>query len=398
MNGSRSPIDDASPLEDKDESCSTVHKDTRVIPTGEASEQKFHCGCSAIGDWLVEPSNGNVVWIIITALACAAVQLSLRYNTDWENKLPIWRQYSIREATLQVMNTTLGMCAFSLHPGVFLDTCYLCCAQHKLVKRHPSYTQGVGHVAGILCLYSLGILVQYAACFLMWTVREENRPEGLLAVFTPIFVASILVAKAWELARNETSETSEEEEPTSKIAKLGNWLVRWRHMMLVSMALVVVICGALLFFAMINVLKLKNETEKIAFIEVNSQILNAVFTILALSNQPARILDTFYFFANAVRRLHKRHAWYQPESFPEQRRQLATVLLLLQLNCIFQYLMDLAMWGWPHPSRPTWMVYLFLPLGMLTGMLAGILEGRYAKAHVEPAHAENPPTIVQEMP
>lgn len=60
----------------------------------------------------------------------------------------------------------------------------------------------------------------------------------------------------------------------------------------------IVISGAILFMVMVGMVKITPKSQSDLWIEVNSQILNGIFTLLALSTHPLRIYYLFLYFHN----------------------------------------------------------------------------------------------------
>ena len=141
------------------------------------------------------------------------------------------------------------------------------------------------------------------------------------------------------------------------------------------------------------------------WMEVNSQILNGLFTLAALINQPSRCTQLFLLFthpaalglgvgARVGAKIVQRHGQEQGQGqgdgvlFPAphlNRAQRLRVLLLLNLNCIAQYPITAVHWCFRPEGlggrRPPLVLALCLPLSFGAAIAAGVLEARYKGQH-----------------
>eukprot|EP01123_Difflugia_compressa_P015418 TRINITY_DN8635_c0_g1_i1.p1 TRINITY_DN8635_c0_g1~~TRINITY_DN8635_c0_g1_i1.p1 ORF type:complete len:196 (-),score=33.67 TRINITY_DN8635_c0_g1_i1:97-615(-) len=120
-----------------------------------------------------------------------------------------------------------------------------------------------------------------------------------------------------------------------------------------------------------------DEEYKFWFLEVNSQILNALFTLAAFYNHPTRVANAILLIDCKFDLLKFSFPW----SSPSREGQLWSVIIFLNLNCIFQYGMAMGMWGWAGvpQERPVWIVAVFLPLSFLCAIVAGVLDMMFQK-------------------
>lgn len=143
--------------------------------------------------------------------------------------------------------------------------------------------------------------------------------------------------------------------------------------------LIVVVSGAILFMFLVGMVSFEKEKKNELWIEVNSQILNACFTLAALMNHPIRFY-LLYLFLHSPQKLGRRISWFSiyPDSSDAERRSLEKKMIILltlfHLNCFFQYPITFAMWNYHYTQRPNWIVPLFLPLSFLCGFGAGIFH------------------------
>ncbi|KAJ6190940.1 hypothetical protein N7519_000961 [Penicillium mononematosum] len=176
----------------------------------------------------------------------------------------------------------------------------------------------------------------------------------------------------------------------------------------------VVAWGAMLFFLLLNVGSMSKERKEI-WIEIDSQILNALFCLTSWGLAPWRIRDTYWLlmwhFGSAkasnksITQLAKRNSsWYRmrnpnfEESSYDQMAARETltgkvapptktwkmdfVVINMLLNSLFQVGMAAFMWAYNRHTRPAYGVGLFIGLGCFSSLLAGIMswwEGRKVK-------------------
>jgi len=172
--------------------------------------------------------------------------------------------------------------------------------------------------------------------------------------------------------------------------------------MILYLCLTVVATGACVFMALVGMVTFKTAAEKTFFIEVNSQILNTIFTLAAISNHPLRFRDLLLFIHSQNTKIPEKaeysediiqinYPWYSAST----KGNLLTVLLLLNLNCLAQYPICVAMWGYPPETRNNYIIGVCLPVSFIAGTIGGILNGVYSKRfkhlHVNerrPSHVE----------
>ncbi|KAN0063463.1 hypothetical protein ACQY0O_003910 [Thecaphora frezii] len=79
------------------------------------------------------------------------------------------------------------------------------------------------------------------------------------------------------------------------------------------------------------------------------------------------------------RRLQRTQPWYRPEATVTRRAfpigTAMVVMLLLDMNSVFQCLLCAAMWGYAshYRDRPAWMTAVLIVLSFLCGIVAGVL-------------------------
>uniref|UniRef100_A0A6U7T7I7 Uncharacterized protein n=1 Tax=Eutreptiella gymnastica TaxID=73025 RepID=A0A6U7T7I7_9EUGL len=159
--------------------------------------------------------------------------------------------------------------------------------------------------------------------------------------------------------------------------RIGQWLpqaLRWicaspLHMVISILGLVVFVSGAIVFMAMVGMIRFPDEGTKTLVVEINSQILTAIFFLTAVVKHPHRLRWLW---------LWSRHSQSPtllktfPGAYTRAKRTLL-VLTLQQVNCWATYAVAAAMWGWGPESRPTWMVFMFMPVAMIAGTAADLM-------------------------
>jgi hypothetical protein len=182
----------------------------------------------------------------------------------------------------------------------------------------------------------------------------------------------------------------------------------------------IVAWGAMLFFLELGAAPAMNHPSKDAinsprkiWLEIDSQILNALFCVTGFGLAPWRFRDLYWLiqarhFRNkhAMKRLCKQNqpwfrppAWYHPddeESGEEEKRltftgevapptkiwKLSFVVWMMVMNTLLQGVLSGFMWGYNRINRPSWATGTFIGLGCAVSLLAGLMmwwEGRKVK-------------------
>uniref|UniRef100_H3GYG2 Uncharacterized protein n=1 Tax=Phytophthora ramorum TaxID=164328 RepID=H3GYG2_PHYRM len=181
---------------------------------------------------------------------------------------------------------------------------------------------------------------------------------------------------------------------------------------------VIVVSGAILFMVMVGMVSVGDKDVKDDWIEVNSQILNGVFTWMALTNHPfflyrlvmtLRVLGIRRRNWVATRDQRGHAARYLSHHFPlvfvdtkvaidhkvttteaqddgevylladkedveavddvayvrGDAENLRNTFVMLNWNCLFQYPITAVMWAYTADSRPGFVIGVFLPLSFL---------------------------------
>lgn len=143
------------------------------------------------------------------------------------------------------------------------------------------------------------------------------------------------------------------------------------------------------------------------WLEISSQILNALFCVTGFGLAPWRFRDFYWMVRsvhwhdqNAMRRLFNQNkAWFRPPVWftevegekptftgerapPTAMWKLAFTVDMMVLNTLLQAVLCFFMWHYNRLDRPTWATGTFIALGCGVAMFAGIMswwEGRKVK-------------------
>ncbi|KAJ8097757.1 hypothetical protein POJ06DRAFT_259958 [Lipomyces tetrasporus] len=103
------------------------------------------------------------------------------------------------------------------------------------------------------------------------------------------------------------------------------------------------------------------------WIEIDSQVLNALFCITGFGLMPQRTKHLYFLIRGQLGnqetanvRLRKRYPWYVPS---RNWWALAAVLYLYELNSCFQVVMAAGMWVYNRHNRPPWLTGMTIGLG-----------------------------------
>ncbi|KAF7907791.1 hypothetical protein BELL_0454g00030 [Botrytis elliptica] len=185
----------------------------------------------------------------------------------------------------------------------------------------------------------------------------------------------------------------------------------------------IVAWGAMLFFLLLDAApamdhpdKDSNDSPRKKWLEIDSQILNALFCVTGFGLAPWRFRDLWNLLQvrfgknkKAMKRLAKQNeswfrpgAWYTdslrdeneenavsiPATFtgevapPTSLWKLSFVVWMMVLNTLFQGVLAGFMWGYNRINRPSWATGTFIACGCAVSLFAGIMmwwEGRKVK-------------------
>jgi MFS family permease len=119
------------------------------------------------------------------------------------------------------------------------------------------------------------------------------------------------------------------------------------------------------------------EYTRKVWIEIDSQILNALFCVTGLGLIPWRVRDLYQ-----VYREKDRHKVLHRHSYTDNLTWIRVIIWTFVANSLFQIGMAVCMWSMDMYTRPAWLVGLFVGLGCCSGMFAGLAQfflGRQTK-------------------
>ena len=182
----------------------------------------------------------------------------------------------------------------------------------------------------------------------------------------------------------------------------------------------IVAWGAMLFFLLLDAApamdhpnKDSNDSPRKIWLEIDSQILNALFCVTGFGLAPWRFRDLWWLFQAriqhnkyAMSRLEQQNrAWFRPPGWyeegseeqgevkqrvtftgdvapPTKNWKLSFVVWCYIMNTLFQCVLCAFMWGYNRINRPSWATGTFIALGCGVALLAGVMmwwEGRRVK-------------------
>ena len=94
---------------------------------------------------------------------------------------------------------------------------------------------------------------------------------------------------------DELIQNWKEEKSIPILQSIKNWLKNWQNCLDLFLFLAIVISGAIYFMVCVNLIEIDDLIERGNWLEISSQCLNALFTIMAFMAIPLRMKDTFNF-------------------------------------------------------------------------------------------------------
>lgn len=154
------------------------------------------------------------------------------------------------------------------------------------------------------------------------------------------------------------------------------WIKKPLNLVLLIWITCVVISGAILFLVMTGMLNhvLPKKSQRDLWFEINNQIINALFTLMCLYQQPKR----FHHLALLCRWNPKdiaylRKIYCKNETHkPKERAHMMVVVILLHLNCFAQYALCALNLGYKRSNRPIIGVSVCLSVAIISPAIAGL--------------------------
>jgi hypothetical protein len=112
------------------------------------------------------------------------------------------------------------------------------------------------------------------------------------------------------------------------------------------------------------------------WMEINSQLMNGLFTLGAAINFPSRLGEAYLLYLTTAKaELHALNNFF-PRSYDIKQRKIVVFFLLL--NCLGQIPITCAHWFFHSSFRPKWVVPVFLPVCFGSAVIAAILNRKYS--------------------
>lgn len=156
--------------------------------------------------------------------------------------------------------------------------------------------------------------------------------------------------------------------------------------LIVIYGLNIIAWGGMLFLILVGAANrtMPDENTRKIWIEIDSQILNALFCVTGIGLIPCRVRDVYQLHAKAYhRKLLKRHK-YTTDVF-----WIGVVVWIFIANSCFQIGMAVCMWSMDMNTRPAWLVGLFVGLGCVSGIAAGLIQFILGRQRKNKAKIEN---------
>lgn len=152
--------------------------------------------------------------------------------------------------------------------------------------------------------------------------------------------------------------------------------------------LLVIAFGGMLFLLLLNAApamsKVYGPDDKVhsprqIWIEIDSQILNALFSITGLGLLPLRSRDLYFWIRGRYlqdsaknKKILKIHSNWFWDGFTSDWKLLLVILLFI-FNSIFQVLLCFVMWHFTRFNRPSWTTGTLIAVSFLCNIIAGIV-------------------------
>ncbi|OLL25311.1 hypothetical protein NEOLI_003323 [Neolecta irregularis DAH-3] len=130
--------------------------------------------------------------------------------------------------------------------------------------------------------------------------------------------------------------------------RLLQWLITWKGILIVVYMLSIIAWGGMLFLLLVNAVPSYSQpygpnddrSLRKIWIEIDSQVLNALFCLMGIGLLPWRLRDLYQLYAERVKLEHRNQDWYiveDPSEIPATKRwKLHAVVLLYMANSAFQ--------------------------------------------------------------
>ncbi|PKA67242.1 Cell number regulator 5 [Apostasia shenzhenica] len=178
-----------------------------------------------------------------------------------------------------------------------------------------------------------------------------------------------------------------------------NWIKNPEHKALLIW-LIFVAAGLIMFFLLVTGLlngAIPSSRRRKNWIEVNNQILNALFTIIVLYEHP-RLFHQLVILLRwrgedqaEIRKVYCKNGIQKPNDWAH----MMLVVILFHITCFAQYTLCGLYWGYTRTTRPEWAENLAIVIGIVSPVIAGFYIvysplGRIYDEQQESQNAQNP--------
>jgi hypothetical protein len=133
----------------------------------------------------------------------------------------------------------------------------------------------------------------------------------------------------------------------------------------------IVAWGGMVFLILVGAANqtMPDEQTRRIWIEIDSQILNALFCVTGIGLIPWRVRDLYQAYSK-----RNRHKLFRHHSYTTNIRWIRIVIWTFMANSLFQIGMAICMWSMNMYTRPGWLVGIFVALACCSGALAGLIQ------------------------
>ncbi|KAK1272077.1 hypothetical protein QJS04_geneDACA005917 [Acorus gramineus] len=155
-----------------------------------------------------------------------------------------------------------------------------------------------------------------------------------------------------------------------------DWLKHPMHVALLLWVLCVAASGAMLFLVMLGFLDnvYPKKFQRRHWIEINDQILNALFTLMSIYQHPKLFHHLFLLIRWTpddiveLRKVYCKNGAYRPNEWTH----IVVVVSLLHLTCFAQYALCALYWAYTSTTRPEFWENFCVVFGLGTPVVAGV--------------------------
>ncbi|WOL16317.1 hypothetical protein Cni_G25104 [Canna indica] len=153
------------------------------------------------------------------------------------------------------------------------------------------------------------------------------------------------------------------------------WIEHPRNVALLIWLICVSVSSAMLAMLLLGLLDegFPTKASRNHWIEINNQVLNALFTLMSLYQHPNLFLHLFLLCRwrsndiTALRKVYSKNGAYKPHEWIH----MMIVVLLLHITCFAQYISCALYWGYDSEKRPEFAEIFFSALGFAAPVFAG---------------------------